>query len=420
MTTPHEPPDANRDGAGAIILGGAHGALALARSLGRHGIPVWFATHDHPIARYSRYVSRRLDWPGPEHDDAVAWLIDLATRHGLDRWVLFAGGDAEVRLLAQHRAALEAAYRVATPPWNVASIACDKRLTYAHAVSVGVPAPWSLYPRNRDELAATDYVFPVILKPTVNAGRNAFTAAKAWRIDDRAALMTRYDEAVALVGPDAIMLQELVPGDGDAQFSYAAVWSNGAPVASLVARRTRQYPVDFGFTSTFVETIDNAAVEEASCRLLAALHYDGLVEVEFKYDARDGRYKLLDINPRAWTWIALGGAAGVDFPLIQWRLAAGERVAPQRGRAGCAWVHASRDFAAACRLIAAGKLVPSEYLASLWSARVCAAYAHDDPLPGIVDLPVVLSRVIGRRYGDTTGGGAREPRAKPFVVLDNL
>ena len=38
-----------REAPGALILGGAHGSLAVARSLGRRGIPVWFATHDHPI-----------------------------------------------------------------------------------------------------------------------------------------------------------------------------------------------------------------------------------------------------------------------------------------------------------------------------------------------------------------------------------
>jgi predicted ATP-grasp superfamily ATP-dependent carboligase len=401
--------------AGAVILGGAHGSLAVARSLGRHGIPVWFVTHDHPIARYSHYVTRSLTWAGPDDAAAVPWLLDLAA--GLDRWVLFAGGDAEVRFLAQNHAALAEGYRVASPPWPVARITCDKQLTNEHATSIGLVVPWSFYPRSRDDLAAIECRFPVILKPTVNEGRNAFTAAKAWRIDDRAALLSCYDEAAALVGPDAIMLQELIPGGGEAQFSYAGVWRNGVPVASLVARRTRQYPIDFGFTSTFVETIEQAEVEAAACRFLSALRYDGLAEIEFKYDARDRRYKLLDVNSRPWTWIALGTAAGVDFPLIQWRLSVGEAVAQQRGRAGCGWLHASRDFAAACRLIVDGKVTPSEYLASLWRTRVFAAFAADDPLPGIVDLPVVLARVLTRRYRETPAPAVELPRAKPATLL---
>jgi len=400
--TLHKAPYARQGSAvtGAVILGGAHGSLAVARSLGRRKIPVWLVTNDHPIAQFSRYVARSFTWPGPDHDGAAAaWLTELAANHQLDRWVLFASADAEVRLVSQHRAALEQAYRVTVPPWPVAGIACDKRLTYEHAAAVGVSVPWSFYPRSRDDLAALDCRFPVILKPTVNEGRNAFTAAKAWRLDDRATLMSRYDEAAALVGPDAILLQEFIPGGGETQFSYVAVWRDGTPVASLVARRTRQYPIDFGFTSTFVETIEQAAVEEAACRFLSALRFDGLVEIEFKYDARDRRYKLLDVNPRSWTWIALGAAAGVDFPLIQWQLALGKTVAPQRGRPGCGWLHASRDLAAACRLMANGALTPSQYMASLRHSQVFAAFAADDPLPGIVDLPVVVARVLARRYG---------------------
>jgi D-aspartate ligase len=100
------PSIAKREVAGAVILGGAHGSLAVARSLGRRGIPVWFVTHDHPIAKYSRYVVRSFDWPGPSHEDAARWLVEFAAKHKLDRWVLFAGGDEEVRLIAPHHAVM--------------------------------------------------------------------------------------------------------------------------------------------------------------------------------------------------------------------------------------------------------------------------------------------------------------------------
>ena len=326
-----------------MVLGGAHGSLAVVRSLGRRGIPVWFVTDDHPIAKYSRYAARSLTWAGPGDKGAAQWLVDLAAHHRLDRWVLFPGGDAEAQLVAQHHDVLGQAFALTTPPWAVARFACDKRLTHLHADSVGVYSPWSAFPIDRNEVAGLACPFPSILKPTVQAGRNRFTTAKAWRANDRATLLARYDEAVALVGRDAVMVQDLIPGGGDAQFSYAAVWDRGKPVASLVARRTRQYPVDFGFTSTFVETVEQPDVEAQAFRFLADLRFSGLVEIEFKFDARDGRIKLLDVNPRAWTWIGLGAAAGVDFPWIQFALATGETVPRLRGHAGFAWAHVSRD-----------------------------------------------------------------------------
>jgi D-aspartate ligase len=393
------PADPLHRGPGALIVGGAHGSLAVARSLGRKGIPVWFVTHDHPIASYSRFVLRRGAWPGPDAKGAAQWLLDFAAHHRLDRWVLFPGGDAEARLVAQRHDVLSEAFVLTTPPWPVARFALDKRLTHQHADAVGVYSPWSYFPIDGNDIAQFACSFPAILKPTAHAGRNRFTTAKAWRVNDRAALLARYDEAVALVGRDAIMVQEFIPGGGEAQFSYAGVWDHGKPVASLVARRTRQYPVDFGFTSTFVETVEQPDVEAQAFRFLADLRFSGLVEIEFKFDARDGRIKLLDVNPRAWTWIGLGAAAAVDFPSIAYALATGETVLRLRGQAGFAWAHVSRDVVSAARSMIAGSLAPPDYLRSLRGPTTFAAFAVDDPWPAVADLPILAGRLLSRRIG---------------------
>jgi predicted ATP-grasp superfamily ATP-dependent carboligase len=381
---------------GALIVGGAHGSLGLARGLGRRGIPVCFVSDDHRIAKYSRYVGRAFDWPGPTDESALAFLLGLASRHHLDGWVLIAAGDAELRLISQHHAELSSVYRVTVPPWEIGRWAHDKQLTYQRAAALGIDYPKSYDPRDLQDVAQLDCRFPVVLKPAVREQRNAFTQAKAWRCDDRASLLARYEQAAALVDSQGIVLQELIPGGGSAQFSYAGVWDRGSPVASLVARRTRQYPVEFGYTSTFVETVEQSEVEDAACRFLRSLDYSGLVEVEFKYDRRDGRYKLLDVNARAWTWSALGSIAGVDFAHVLWRIAMGEAVEPIRGHADVAWMHGMRDLVAAGQEMLAGKLSPLSYIRGWRKPLVFAAFAKDDPLPGVVDLPILLWRLLAR------------------------
>ena len=75
--------------------GGGHGVLAIVRSLGRRGIPVWVASSALPLARSSRYTLASLPW-----DDSLAaqaraeWLLEVAHRHHLQRWVLIAGDAA--------------------------------------------------------------------------------------------------------------------------------------------------------------------------------------------------------------------------------------------------------------------------------------------------------------------------------------
>ena len=383
---------------GGLILGGAHGGLAMARSLGRHGIPVGFITENNLITKFSRYVKFSETWAGPNGDKAADELIEIGRRHGLAGWVLMPAGDAEALMIAHHRDALSSFFRVTTPDWNTAQWALDKHLTYRRADELGIAYPRSYQPANRQEVADLDCRFPMVLKPATHSESNAFTLGKAWRADDKPALLARYDRAVAATGGTAnIVMQELIPGTGTSQFSYAALWDRGRPVASLVARRLRQYPIDFGYTSTFVETVQNAEVEAAAVRFLQSIDYSGLVEIEFKYDSRSQRYMLLDVNVRSWTWIALARRAGLDFPYMQWQLATGQTVAAGRARVGVAWMHLARDLIATLQEIKAGRISLLDYLRTLRASTEFAAFSLDDPLPGIVDFPLVVARVVTRR-----------------------
>jgi D-aspartate ligase len=399
---------------GAIVLGGAHGSLEIARSLGRRGIPVWFVTADNPLASLSRFVECSFHWRGPRDSGALAFLTDLCRRHSLDGWVLFAGSDDDVWFVAQNHTALGALFTLTTPAWDTIRRTHDKRAMNARADELGIAHALTRQARSRDELTSLGMIFPVILKPAVREGRNAFVDAKAWRADNAATLLARYDEAKALVGADTIMIQELIPGDGTAQFSYAAVCEHGKPVASLVAQRRRQYPVEFGFTSTLVETIVQPQIEAEACRFLASLDYGGLVEVEFKYDARDRRYKILDVNARAWSWLALGRAAGVDFAGLQWRLATGETIAPQTAHPGARWLYVTRDLAASLWDMLDGRLPPTAYLRSFRQPMALAVFAWDDPVPALLDLPLSAVRVAARWLARRKGAAAPQLQSAKF------
>jgi predicted ATP-grasp superfamily ATP-dependent carboligase len=387
---------------GALILGGAHGSLAVARSLGRHGVPVFFLTHDHPITRFSRYTSQHATWAGPDDPGALDELLRLA-RSGLNGWVLIPSGDLEVRFVAQHHDELARAFRLTTPTWDIVQWAGDKRLTYRLAADLEIPHPRTFFPKDRADLATIDFAFPLILKPTMRDQPNAFTRAKAWRVDSAEELLARYDEAAALVAREAISVQELIPGSGTAQYSFAALCRDGVPIATLVARRNRQYPIEFGFTSTCVETVHEPEVERLAKQFLQALRYDGLAELEFKLDRRDNQFKLLDFNARPWTWIALGAAADVDFAWMMWQTAIGEPVAERHGTPGRVWMHVSRDLVAACHEILISRIKVSEFIRTWRLPLSFAAFAKDDPLPGIVDL--LLSARPLLRYARGLIGG---------------
>jgi D-aspartate ligase len=383
--------------AGALVMDADYRGLAVVRSLGRHGIPVWVLKHgDQLLATKSRYNRRTLSWPSEDEEEKVRFLVDLADREDIHDWVLFPTGDEGAALVARHHETLGKFYQLTTPPWDELKWAYDKRLSYRLADRVGVDHPWTMYPTSREEVTASQCPYPVILKPAYRSRFNRFTASKAWRVENREQLLARYDEAKTLVDPGTLMIQELIPGGGESQFSYTALCKDGRPIASLTAKRARQIPMDFGRASTFVETVDDPKPSAAAVRLIEAMRYTGIVEVEFKRDLRDGKLKLLDINPRVWGWHSLCGPAGVDYPYLLWLLTVGEPIPQTKAAAGVRWVRMSTDAPTAIREVIHGRMSLREYLRSIRPPLASAIYASDDPMPGVLEIPL-LAYLLGKR-----------------------
>jgi predicted ATP-grasp superfamily ATP-dependent carboligase len=388
---------------GALILSGGPPALGVVRSLGRHNIPVRavLGKTDYKLARLSRYCAGIWYWPESNQEHQIEFLLKLGEEHGLYGWVLFATDDQRAALIARNREMLARWFCVPPPNWEVMRWAYDKRLTYQLAAQLGVDHPRTYYPRNREDVSILPAIFPVILKPAYKEFVNGFTLARAWLANDPAALLERYDEAVRMVHPTAVMIQELVPGGNEYQFSYAGLHGQGARIASLVARRKRQYPVDFGCGSSYVETVESSEIESIAARLLEAMSYSGIVEIEFKYDVRDQRYKLLDINPRVWSWHTLGARAGVDFPYLLWRWLQNEAIEQTRGRPGVGWIRMLRDIPAAWEEMSRGHLSPRAYVSSLANVSEFAVFAKDDPLPGLAEIPLMIASKSLRRFSSS-------------------
>jgi len=370
-------------------MGADYRALGVARSLGRRGIPVWIVKQGgHLVAAASRYVSSLVPWPEGDDGTKVNFLGDLSTRHGLERWLLVPTDDFTVALIACHHETLAKHYRLTVPPWDTLRWACDKRLLHRLAQRLGVHQPWTTSATTRDELAEIDCPFPVILKPAVRMHPSSLAIPKAWLAANRDSLLVCYDQASRAVHPKDLLIQEMVPGGGESQFSYAALCNEGSSLASMVARRARQFPMDFGQFSTYVETVEDPGIVEPAERLLAVTGFTGLVELEFKRDLRDGQFKLLDINPRVWGWHTLCRRAGVDFPYLLWLLMSGQPVPKLRARAGERWMHMTADLWVAVKEMLSGHLSPRSCLRSFLKPRESAIFAWDDPLPGLLDLPL--------------------------------
>jgi predicted ATP-grasp superfamily ATP-dependent carboligase len=386
-------------GIGAVVLGGDFHGLGIARSLGRHGVPVCVIDDEYSIARYSRYTTSALSAPTLRRQDAtVDFLLEAVHRHPLKGWVLFPTRDEHVAAVARHRAQLIDWYRVPTPDWDSVKWAWNKWNTYRLAGTLGIPIPRTWCPQSLDDLDAIDAEFPLCVKPAVKEDFFYATKAKAWRANDRSELRTLFASASRHVAGNEVLVQEIIPGGGDQQFSSCVFVKDGMVVASLEAKRHRQHPAEFGRAATFVETIDCPALLEPTTRFLRAMNYYGLAEIEYKLDPRDGRYKLLDVNARTWGFHALGPSAGVDFSYLLFADQIGEPVAVSRGRPGVGWIRMVTDVPTSLGGIIAGRYDVRTYLKSLRDFSTESVYSRDDIMPTLVELVLLPYLAVKRGY----------------------
>ncbi len=372
---------------GAIVLGADYRGLGIVRSLGRRGVPIWVVRGHHTVACHSRFVERVLDWDADTEHDPGARLLALGRSVIPGFWALFPTTDQMTAAIARHRAELSRYFVVTTEREPVVAVGQDKRQSHSLAARNGIGFPRTWLPTGIEDLEEIDADFPLIVKPAVKARANRLTHDKAWKAGDRVELRRRYEDALRLLPADQIMIQDLIPGDGRYQLSYAGVMDRGRPVADVVARRLRQYPRHVGLHSTFVVSVEDGEVEQAAQRLVADLDYTGLIEIEFKRDPRDQSLNLLDINTRAWGWHTLGARSKVDFVHITWQLLQGIPVTPVRVPAGQTWMRLLTDALVAGQDIRSKHLSVREYVRLLARRHDPAVFAADDPLPALADGP---------------------------------
>jgi len=169
---------------GAIVIGGEHPGLGIARSLGRRGIPVCVIDDQHSVSQFSNYVTRtvRVQDLRDEHN-TIESVMEVGQRYGMKGWVLYPTRDETVAAFSRHRDRLAEYFRVTTPCWEAVRWAWDKKNTYDRAAELGIPVPHTYNPRTEEELPELYSRLPMALKPAVKENFFYATGAKAWRAE---------------------------------------------------------------------------------------------------------------------------------------------------------------------------------------------------------------------------------------------
>ena len=361
--------------------------LAVLRSLGRSGVPAFVVGGETANVARSRWYRSAPGEAIEETSDGERVTSYLRTLP-FPRAVLIPTTDEWTLALASLPEA-DGAYPATVAPAEAIGRLIDKERLAETAEGLGVPIPRTIPVRAPEDLDSVpeNELGAFFLKPANSQLFARRFGVKALRLagrGDAAQLLAQ----VASEGLEAL-LQEFIPGPPTAHvFLDGYVDRAGVMRACLARRRLRMYPAEFG-NSTLSVTIPRdevAAAVDSLRRLFEGVGYSGLFDAEFKYDARDGQFKLFEVNVRPWWQLELAGASGLDLCLMAYRDAAGLPLGPVPDyRVGRTWVHPLLDLKAWRAGRGSGGAAGGFPLRS-WFGGANALFSWDDPKPGIEQL----------------------------------
>jgi D-aspartate ligase len=367
----------------AIVLGGSHSALSVARNLGRRGIAVHAVNRADAVVLASRYVRPHPIAAGAAFGPGALERLRACPEGA----VLVAASDEGIEVLLEHRAELERRFRLDLCRPEAQRRMLDKLLTYEAAREAGVAAPrfWLVGSRAEVEGVRGDLVYPLLVKPRLSHLFQQRFRAKFLEARDRVEL----DQALAVAeqAGTACVLMERIPGPDHLLCSYYTYLDDdGRALFDFTKRIVRRQPPGMGLACYHVtDHVDG--IREPALRLFRHVGLRGVANVEFKRDPRDGVLKLIECNARFTAANALVARAGIDLAMLVYQRALGLPLPPLDSfRDGLRLWSPGRDLLAFLELRRRGELGVSGYLSSILHPSSLPVFSHRDPRPSFAEL----------------------------------
>ena len=381
---------------GLTELSAHHGAVGIARSAGRLGIPVYHLHQGSPSRLYaSRYSHRALTLPA---DAGAERRLEVLLAFAADAGpaVLVAVDDASAVFVDEYAAELRESFIFPAQPAGLVDALCSKRELSALCASHGVASPRSAFPVSAQELdgCIEQMGLPLMVKRIAPPNPGGEPAPSVILARDRRELLEAYELMRSASARPNAMVQELIPSRPEALWMFNGYFdTRGEPLVAFTGVKLRQAPPDTGATTLGVCRA-NPELADTTIGFMRALGYRGMLDMDYCLDQRDGRYKLLDANPRIGaTFRLFVDSNGVDVLRAMYLDLTGETVPVGVQCQGRRWVAEPLDLRSSLSSLRRGELTVGAWLRSLCGVQEGAWWAADDPLP----LPSVFLRLLGAR-----------------------
>ncbi|MET8410748.1 ATP-grasp domain-containing protein [Streptomyces sp. NPDC005195] len=381
------PVDADRDVPGLIVKFGDyplhHGGVGAIRSLGRLGIPMYAITEDrYTPAAASRYLRRAFVWPttGTEEPERlVEGLLRIGRRIGRPTVLVPTDEEAAV-LIAEHQEELAERFLFPRVDAKLPRRLASKQGLHELCVEHGIPSPAAAFPQSYEEIErfAASARFPLVAK-----NREAFVRRSRPAVNGTTRIATR-EGLLALArdwgGNPGVILQEYLPREEAEDWIVHAYFdADSTPLAMFTGVKVRSWPPHAGMTAN-AYVVDNPELADLAARFIKQIGFSGVIDLDLRFDRRDGLYKLLDFNPRMGAQFRLfENESGIDVVRAMHLDLTGRTVPEGEQRAGHRYIVENIDLPALLAYRRSGYTTP--HAPARASGTELAWLASDDLRP---------------------------------------
>jgi len=380
-----------------VVVNCKLGALAIMRSLGEQGISIYGVDADpHAPGLLSRYCKKRflygLDERRPEQ--FVEQLLRVGEEIGRQS-ILIPTSDETAVFVTEYAEALSRWFMFPNNSPAVLRELISKKEMYELVGRHGVPTPFTLFPESLADVESSlnKVKFPLMLKGIYGNRLQARNKKKMVTVHSPNELIEQYKEMEEPGFPN-LMLQEYIPGGDDQIFMFNGYFDQTSDCRiGLTGYKIRQFPVHVGCTS-LGECRWNETVAKLTTQFMKAIGYHGVLDIGYRFDARDGQYKVLDINPRVGQAFRLFVAEGdMDVVKALYLDLTGQPIPMIIPREGRRWMIEDFDLTSSHDYYQEGTLRFGDWVRSFKGVEEAAWFNWRDPSPFVKMAWTLLKRL---------------------------
>jgi len=360
-----------------------HGGLGIVRSLGMLGAPVFAVIEDRfaPTA-LSKYLTGTFVWDTRDlpRSRLLEGLEGIGRQLKLPT-VLIPTDDVGAILIAEEALTLRQWFLFPDVRSDIPRSLADKSQLHTLCKQLGVPCPQAISPDTISEVHEfiETAAFPVVIKPSKPWLNSKI---KPSIVPSPRALLDLYRRPEAQV-PSSLLIQEYIR-DGEDWLFNGYCNATSECLVGFTGRKLRSFPAHLG-CATLSRSVTNPALLRQTEALVKAIPYAGIMDVDYRFDKRDGQYKLLDFNPRIGAQFRLfEDSERIDVARALYSDLTGASVQKSPQIDGRVFVVEPYDCVTSVHHVLRRKLSVRDWWRSFKGTREFAWFRWDDPVPFIM------------------------------------